>query len=107
MVNEIKILDKVHLQKYIYLLSLFTSKKIDTSVFENVFLQVRRDDSYWLYGSFNEVIGKILDSLFLDVDEYAPNEVYDPNDKFNINEDEFRKRADNTLAILKEIIYGC
>jgi len=102
--NTIKILDKVHLQKYVYLLFLFTSEQMDASAFESLFLQIRREDHYWLNGLFNERIEKILDTFFLDIDEYVPIDLYDPNDKFNINEEELRKRSKETLTTLKNIL---
>eukprot|EP01132_Coremiostelium_polycephalum_P005883 gene5883-7323_t len=74
-------------------LCLLASDKIDPSDFETAFLQIRRDDSYLLSGLFNKKILKILDTFFLDLDEYNPEELFDSNDKFNINENELKKRA--------------
>lgn len=98
------LLDKIHLQKYIYLLGLFVSNQIDISSFEDLFLKIRREDNYWLSGLFNNKIGKVLDSLFLDVDEYTPDCLFDPNNKFTINETELKKRASESLNTLKKII---
>jgi hypothetical protein len=53
-------------------------------------------------GLFDEKVENVLNSFFLDVDEYAPDELFDENDKFNINKMELRKRAEKTLVILKE-----
>lgn len=99
MVNkkDINLIDKIHLQKYIYLLSLFINNDIEPSVFGHLFLQIRREDNYWLKGQFNEWVSKILDTFFLDVDSYNPNDLFDPEDPFNINEIELKKRANETL----------
>jgi hypothetical protein len=102
MVNQHQgLLGKIHLQKYIYLLDLFTTGKIETTVMESVFLQLRREDVFWLTGQFCAKISKILDTFFLDVDEYTSNDLFDPTDKFNIDEAEFKKRAKETLMNLK------
>jgi len=106
MVNSVKLLDKVQVQKYIYMLELLVSKQIEITIFENLFLQIRREDTYWMSDIFDRRVGKILDTFFLDVDAYNPNELFDPNDKFNINETELRKRATETLIKLKELIAG-
>lgn len=103
MVEEIKLIDKVYLQKYIYLMTLFVSKEINAPVFEELFLQIRREDTYWFSGLFHKDIGEILDSFFLDVDEYLPEELYDPLDTFNIDEEELMNKAKQTLIKLKEI----
>jgi hypothetical protein len=95
--NDLNLIDKIHLQKYIYLLSLFINNEIEPSVFEHLFLQIRREDNYWLKGQFNERVSKILDTFFLDVDSYNPNDLFDPEDPFNINEIELKKRANETL----------
>lgn len=104
MVNSIKFLDKVFLQKYIYLISVFLSNEITASAFVEHFLQIRRGDSYWLTSSFDDKVNRIMDAIFLDIDEYNPEELYDPNDKFNINESELRKRLDEKLTILNRLI---
>ena len=104
MVNSIKFLDKINLQKYIYLISSFLSKKITASAFVEYFLQIRREDNYWLTSSFNDEINHIMDAIFLDIDEYNPEELYDPDDKFNINESELKKRLENKLLALNRLI---
>jgi hypothetical protein len=104
MVREIKLLDKIHLQKYMYLITAFLSREISPVVFEEFFVRIRREDSYWLSGSFDEEIGRILDSLFLDVDEFNVEELYDPNDKFNIDEKELRERVGDKLLVLNSIL---
>lgn len=103
MVNENKILDKIHLQKYIYLLSLFVSRDIQASEFETLFLKIRREDPYLMNGLFNDKAGTLLGTFFLDVDEFTSDELYDPSDAFNINEVEFRKRAEDVFKKLIEI----
>lgn len=45
-----------------------------------------------------------MDAIFLDIDEYNPEDLYDPNDKFNINEDKLRERLSERLAVLNKII---
>jgi hypothetical protein len=102
--NDIKLLDKIHLQKYIYLLNLFVSNQIDVSMFEDLFLQIRREDNYWLSGLFNKEIEKVLDTLFLDIDEYTTDDLFNPNDKFSINETELRKRASEALNKLNSAV---
>lgn len=105
MVNShIKLLDKIHLQKYIYLLTLFVAKEIEVSVFEKIFLNIRREDDYWMSGHLNEQASKILDTFFLDVDEYSPDILFDSNDNFNISEVELNKRAKETLEKLSALI---
>lgn len=101
--NEITVIDKIHLQKYIYLLKLFVTNQVETTIFEKLFLTIRRDDNYWLDGSFNESVSKILDTFFLDIDAYNPHELFDANDDFNINEIELKKRANETLNKLNII----
>jgi len=89
----VSILDKVHLQKYIYVIDLFMSKQIEASDFENLFLQIRREDNYWFSGLFDEKAEKVLNTLFLDISDYAPDSLFDPNDSFDINENTLRERA--------------
>jgi len=104
MVREIKLLDKIHLQKYMYLITSFLSREIPPVVFQEFFVQIRREDPYWLSGLFHEEIGRVLDSLFLDVDEFNNGKSYDPNDKFNIDEKELRERVSNKLVVLNSIL---
>ncbi|MFN8358298.1 MAG: colicin immunity domain-containing protein [Candidatus Kapaibacterium sp.] len=104
MVNDIKLMDKIQLQKYIFLLELLITKKIETDTFEKYFLQTRRLDSYWLTGSFDPIIERVLNTFFLDVDEYNPENLYDPNDQYNINENELLKRAAIVFVKLKDMI---
>lgn len=104
MVNDIKLLDKINLQKYIYLIEMFLSDKINASMFEEYFLSVRREDKYLMSSSFEDKVNQIMDTMFLDVDEYNPDEFYGPNDKFNINEEELRSRLSRHLALLKNLI---
>ena len=103
MVNYIKLLDKINLQKYIYLIDVFLSNEITVSCFLEYFLQTRREDNYWLTSSFDDEVNSIMDSIFLDIDEYNPEELYDPNDGFNINEEELRIRLDNKVSLLKSL----
>jgi hypothetical protein len=104
MVNSMNFLDKIHLQKYIYLLNLFVSKQIEATLFEDLFLQIRREDPYWLNGILNENASKILDSFFLDIDSFNPDELFDSSDDFNINKEELYKRANETLGKLMNLL---
>ena len=104
MVSGVKHLGKINLQKYIYLISIFLSDKITASVFVEYFLQIRREDTYWMTSSFDDEVNHIMDAIFLDIDEYNPEELYDPNDKFNINENELRMRLDSKLSVLNRLI---
>ncbi|WP_409530117.1 MULTISPECIES: colicin immunity domain-containing protein [unclassified Sphingobacterium] len=54
--------------------------------------------------SYNYKAYRILDTLFLDVDEYVPDELYDLRDQFNINESELRKRLSAHLILLEQIL---
>lgn len=103
MVNDTRtLLDRAALQKYLYLLTLLATDQIDIAVFESLFLQIRREDDYWLSGRFDERISRILDAFFLDIDAYASDDFFDPGDKFNINGIELIRRAKETLMKLKE-----
>jgi hypothetical protein len=104
MAGSIKFLDKINLQKYLYLIACFLDNKIDSSVFEKQFLEIRRNDKYWMTSSFDKSIVRVMDSIFLDIDEYNPEELYDPNDVFNIDEKELRKKLTEKLSILIKLI---
>jgi len=108
MVNEIKLLDKIHLQKYLHLLSLLSSAKIEMAEFEQLFLEIKAQDQYWLLGKFDERIGKVLDTLYLDIRDYSLDYLYDPDDFVNVNlisfnEGELRSRAIAALRKLKSL----
>ncbi len=103
MVMEIKLLDKIHLQKYIFIISLLVSEKVSVSDFERYFFQIRGEDEYWLSDSFDKRAGKILDTFFLDISDYTPDNLLDPNDPNEIDEAELRRRAKDVLNKLKEI----
>ncbi|WP_081479994.1 colicin immunity domain-containing protein [Solitalea canadensis] len=45
-----------------------------------------------------------MDSIFLDIDEYNPEELFDLNDKFNINENVLRERLRDKLSILNRLL---
>ncbi|TCC99784.1 colicin immunity domain-containing protein [Pedobacter psychroterrae] len=104
MVDQQKYLDGIHLQKYLNLILLFVSKEITTEFFEKNFLATRRNDPYWMSGSFENSISQILDTFFLDVDDYVPDELRDGTNKLNINEKELLKRAKCTLDKLQNQI---
>ncbi|WP_394367890.1 colicin immunity domain-containing protein [Pedobacter panaciterrae] len=94
------------MKKYLYLLSLLCSEKIEVPEFESVFVQIRAQDEYWLSGKFDEKIGKVLDTLYLDVRDYSLDYLYDCNDFVNVNlisfnEGEVKSRAEEALKKLK------
>ena len=98
------ILDKIHLQKYFFVINAYLLKEIEVSEFETIFLKLRREDSYWLSSSFNNEIGSTMDSIFLDIDQFSPDELYDPDDKYNINEKELKERLKDKISILKAFL---
>jgi len=100
----VTIMDKIQLQKYIYLISQFLLGKIEGADFEKLFFQVRREDPYLMESKFSPEVGKILDTFTLDANDYTIPELYDPNDKYDIDEEEFKKRAKKTLEILESFI---
>ena len=55
-------------------------------------------------GSFADTFGRVLNTIFLDVDEYTPEELYHPEDEFTINEQELRVRLHENLRKLQTII---
>jgi len=106
--DNIKLIDKMHLQKYLYLLSLLCSGKIEVSEFEQVFLQIKSQDEYWLSGMFDERIGKVLDTLYLDIRDYSLDYLYDRNDFINVNlidfnENEVKIRVREALQKLQKL----
>jgi len=106
--DNIKLSDKIHLQKYLYLLSLLCSAKIEMAEFEQLFLEIKAQDQYWLLGKFDERIGKVLDTLYLDIRDYSLDYLYDPDDFVNVNlisfnEGELRSRAIAALRKLKAL----
>ncbi|MDN3584377.1 colicin immunity domain-containing protein [Mucilaginibacter flavus] len=96
-------LDKVNLKKYLKLINLFCDMQIDVKEFETHFIKLRREDSYWMSGSFEQQLGQILYTLFLDISDYTPNELYDVNDPININESELRIRVNEARLKLEAI----
>lgn len=96
--------DTTNVRKYVQLIEDYLTDRIHVAQFESDFLQIRRDDSYWMSGSFSDTIERVLNTIFLDVDEYTPEELYDPDDTFNINEQELRVRLHDNLQKLKTII---
>jgi len=106
MINEITLLDKIHLQKYLHLLLMLNSEKIEMGEFEQLFLEIKSQDEYWQLGKFDERIGKVLDTLYLDIRDYSLDYLYDPDDFVNVNlinfnECELRGRAKVALRELK------
>ncbi|WP_223577872.1 colicin immunity domain-containing protein [Sphingobacterium sp. GVS05A] len=97
-------MEKIQLRKYLYLLRAFLNNEIAVLVFETSFLQLRREDIHWMASVSDNGIYRILDTLFLDVDEYAPDELYDERDQFNISESELKRRLGAHLVLLEELI---
>jgi hypothetical protein len=102
-----KLLDKIHLQKYLYLLSLLCSGKIEVPEFEELFMQIKANDEYWHSEMFDQKIAKVLDALFLDIRDYSLDYLYDRNDFVNVNlislnEGEVRIKAQEALSKLEE-----
>ena len=102
MITDIKLLDKIHLQKYLYLLSLLCTAKIEVPEFEELFMKIKAGDEYWSLGMFDEKIAQVLDRLFLDVRDYSLDYLYDRNDFINVNlisfnEAEVRIKAQEAL----------
>ncbi|WP_419698990.1 colicin immunity domain-containing protein [Mucilaginibacter sp. NFX135] len=95
--------DKHHLDIYIKLISRFIDKEIDAATFESQFLSIRRNDNYWMSGSFDMEVAQILDTLFLDIDEYASDDLYEVDDKYNIDEKELRRRVNNAKNKLQQL----
>jgi hypothetical protein len=105
---NIKLPDKIHLQKYLYLLSLLCSSKIEVPEFEELFFQIKSQDEYWQSGLFDERIAKILDTLYLDVRDYSLDYLYDRDDFINVNlidfnENEVKIRAKEAFMKLKAL----
>jgi hypothetical protein len=87
---------------------MLSSGKIEMAEFEQVFLQIKSQDEYWLSGMFDERIGKVLDTLYLDIRDYSLDYLYDPDDFVNVNlidfnEGELRSRAIAALRKLKDL----
>ncbi|SEO88126.1 self-protective colicin-like immunity [Mucilaginibacter gossypiicola] len=99
-----KLTDKIHLEKYIELITQFLNKQISAKDFETRFLSERREDKYWMSGLFNKDVGQILDTLFLDIDEFTPDELYAENDLYAINEAELRSRTAFIFTKLEKYI---
>lgn len=85
-------------------MTIFLENKIESSIFEENFLHIRRNDTYLFSSLYDENICSILDTMFLDVDEYCSEEQYDPDYKFNINEAELRKRIEEHLSLLNKFL---
>lgn len=96
--------DKKAIAKYMEIINQFIDQSIDVSKFESKFIEMRRSDKYWLSGFFNKNVEEILDTLFLDVSDYTPKELYEPNDAFNINEEELYKRVSAAKTDLERML---
>lgn|GEM_PF-803321 len=108
MINEIKLLDKIHLQKYLHLFSMLNSGKIEIAEFEQLFLEIKSQDEYGQLGKFDERIGKVLDTLYLDIRDYSLAYLYDPDDFVNVNlinfnECELIRRAKEAFKKLQKL----
>lgn len=104
MVTDISIWDKINLQKYIYLISVYLKDEITSDDFVEFFLHLRREDSYWMSSSFDNRINFIMDTIFMDIDEYTPEELLDSENEYYIDERELRVRLQKQLDCLNEFI---
>ena len=100
---KIKSEDIVQIRPYLILLDQFVHSQIEAGDFEQKFLSMRRFDDYWMGGLFDERIGKLMDTFFLDVDAYAPTELLD-RELGDIDANEFRFCADKTLEEINKLI---
>ncbi|MEM6272614.1 MAG: colicin immunity domain-containing protein [Bacteroidota bacterium] len=103
MVNLKKLEDTLHLKKYLWLLEKFVAKEVVVEDFEKLFLKIRSDDQYWLQSRFDQRIGKVLDTFFLDVDAYTPPALFEEG-KGDINEESLRLTASRALDTLQAIL---
>ncbi len=94
---------KTELIKYIQTIEDFVNNVISVQEFETNYLQMVKDETFL----FNEGTAKIIETLFSDVDAYCGDpEIanYDADDPFaDIDENELRKRAKDTLQQLLEL----
>lgn len=94
---------RIELIKYIQVIKGFVNNTISVQEFERNYLQMVKDETF----VFNDSIAKLIESLFSDVDAYCGDpEIanYDIDDPFaNIDEDELRKRAKDTIQQLLEL----
>jgi len=97
--NKIKLLDKIHVQKYIYLLSVFVSGNVDFSLFENMFMQIRKEDNYLRSGQLNEKASRILAAVLLDVAGYR-SRISGGASLFSIDGIEVKQRTKQALEQL-------
>lgn len=102
--KKLTVSDIINVQKYVQLIQDYLSHKIEATQFETTFLTLRRNDNYQKSGSVVKSIRRVLNTIFLDVDEYTPEELYDPDDQFNINEQELRVRLHDNLQKIESII---
>lgn len=98
-----KLMMKIELIKYIEVIKAFVNNVISVQEFERNYLQMVKKESF----VFNEDTAKIIETLFSDVDAYCGDlEIanYDTDDPFaDINENELRKKAKDTLQQLLEL----
>jgi hypothetical protein len=95
--------DKLCIQPYLILMDRFVHSQIDALEFEKKFLEMRRNDGHWMGGSLDNRLGEVLDNFFLDVDEYAPPELFS-QELGDIDEAELRACASRTIDKLVKLI---
>ena len=99
-----RVLDRIYVQQYIYLLTMLENKEVTADEFESLFLHIRREDTHLMTGQFDDTIERILGTLFLDVNDYAPAHLFDPTDKFDISAVDLEGRARKALMLLNAYI---
>jgi hypothetical protein len=91
-------LDLLHIQSYLYLMRAFVAKNVSAKDFETIFLDLRRNDQYLMSGKLHIGFSNLLRVVFNAVDDYAPPELYDPLNKYDITEEEMRKIVTEVLG---------
>lgn len=90
---SIPFIDMVHIQPYLYLCTALLENKITAKEFETIFLDLRRNDQHYMTGRFHTGFSNLIRVLFNAVDDYQPEDLYDPADKWNITEAELRNQV--------------
>jgi hypothetical protein len=101
---SIPFIDLVHIQPYLYLCTALLENKITAKEFETLFLDLRRNDQYYMTGRFNTGFANLIRVLFNAVDDYQPEELYDPTDKYDITEAALRQQVTNVMEKFRKKI---
>ncbi|MEM6379095.1 MAG: colicin immunity domain-containing protein [Bacteroidota bacterium] len=86
------------------MIDLFLHNKLPVNEFEQLFLEIRREDTFLFSGNFDEQVESLLSTLFLDVSDYAPPHLFDPTSAIDLNEQELRKRLIKHYEVLQGMI---